>query len=128
MGLEDRRKQRRVRSCMTTKIYNQSGKLLARGQIENICENGLCFFADTEFAIGSPVIFEYKIGGLASPLKIISKIVWEKKINNAFMHGAKFEKVGFWQRLRIKRYIKMCLNVVRKPLIKRSVDQRSRIS
>ncbi len=126
--MEDRRKYKRIKSCMTTKIYDQSGRLVARGQIENISENGLCFVADTEFAHGSPVIFEYRIGGSANPLKIIAKIVWEKKRQNAFIYGAKFERVGFWQRLRIKRYIKMYLNVIRKPLKKRSVVQKSRIS
>lgn len=128
MGLEDRRKHRRVKSGMTMRIYNQSGKLMARGQIENICEDGLCFLADMEFTLGSPVIFEYRIGGPSRPLKIIAKIVWEKKRHNVFIHGTRFERVGFWQKLRVKRYIKMCLNVIKRPLTKRFADRKNRIS
>ena len=105
----EKRRFKRINLRMKTNIYSETGRLVAKGQIQNICEDGICFIADREFKPGVTAVFEYKISEFATPLKITARIIWVKRFTNVFYHGAKFEKVGFWHKIKLKKYIRMYL-------------------
>jgi len=113
----EKRRRKRMNLRMNTNIRDESGKLLAKGRIQNICEDGICFIANSEFATGIKAVFEYKIGEIPQVLKIIGQIVWIRKYETIYIHGVKFERVGFWVKLKLKRYIKMYLKQMKKPVL-----------
>ena len=121
----EKRSRKRLNLRMNTNILNESGQLLAKGRIQNICEDGICFIANNEFNPGIKAVFEYKMGEISKTIKIIGRIVWRRKYETIYIHGVRFEKVGFWPKLKLKRYIKMYLKRIEKP-ISGKIDEKKR--
>ncbi len=110
----EKRRRKRLNLRMNTNILDENGKLLAKGRIQNICEDGICFIANSEFNPGTKAVFEYKMGEIPQVLKIIGQIVWRKKYETIYIHGVQFESVGFWVKLKLKRYIRIYLKQLEK--------------
>ncbi|MEO0224839.1 MAG: PilZ domain-containing protein [candidate division WOR-3 bacterium] len=98
----ERRRAIRVPINIILDVY-KNGKLehSYRGCGINLSLKGIAIETDGEFEKNEDVLLKINI-----PIDVKGKIVWSKQEGKIYRYGIKFEKLGFFEKFQVKKYIK----------------------
>lgn len=72
-----------------------------RGCGLNLSLKGIAIETEGEFEKNDDILIKISI-----PIDVQGKIVWVKKEGQLYKYGIKFSKIGFFEKMQVKKYIK----------------------
>jgi hypothetical protein len=106
MSIEDKRKHPRVDCSAVVNITptDKSG-VFHKGIIKNISIDGFTLETESQLNVGIKFAFEFYLPD-KSIIKSHGRPKWELKSDNSNFYGVEFESISFFNKLKLKRFIK----------------------
>jgi len=110
---ESRRKYPRIIYSATVNVKQVGvGKISYSGIIKNVSVSGLALEIENELTSGAEYIFEFFLPE-KNTIKSKGKPVWELRSKSSNFYGIEFSSIGFFSKLKLKRFIEDKLNEIR---------------
>ena len=105
----ERRRHPRVNFSTALDIYYIGVKEpISQGIVKNISLGGMSFETDNEFATGSDLEFRFDLGE-NKWVKVKGMVMWQTPSSGSFIYGIMFTKVSFFDKLKLKKFMKHAL-------------------